>query len=226
MTAALVSTLLFGLVIAITPWAIVIVLGLLQATRGLVVAWSYVLGWVVAIAAIGGAVVFWLGDAVSGGSMNAGRVTLVLDVVVGLLLLAYGVRCVYVGRAVGEAPAGGAERPPTPRWLGALEDLRPLYAFALGVFWLNYPLVILWGGEVIRAGLNTAANAILLCILVALGASGVAGLAGYATLAPAQAEPVVAGFRVWTARNARAIATWLALVVGAVLAVRGLVGLV
>lgn len=223
MTAAVVSTLLFGLVIAATPWAIVIVLVLLQATRGLVVAWSYVLGWAVAIAAIGAVVVFWLGDAVSGGRSDAGTATLVLDLVFGIVLIGYGVRRLVARRRTAAAHEPG--QPPTPRWLGALEGLRPIYAFALGVFWLNYPLVILWGGEMIRADLSTVANAVLLGILVTLGASGIAGLAGYATLAPGQAGPVVAGFRVWSARNAGAVATWLALVVGAVLAVRGLVGL-
>ena len=223
MTAAVASTVLLGLVLGITPWAIVIVLVLLEATRGRVVAWSFVLGWAGAIAAIGGAIVFGLGSLASG-SGTEGNATLVLELAIGVVLVAYGGRRLLDRRNTGD-DGGEPEQPPTPRWLGALEELRPVYAFGLGVFWLNYPFVILWGGEVVRANLTHTAYAVLLCCFVALGSSGVAGLAGYATLAPVRAEPVVAGFRAWMTRNAGTIVTALALAVGAILAVSGLAGL-
>jgi Sap-like sulfolipid-1-addressing protein len=224
-SAAVASTLVLGLVVGITPWAIVIVLVLLEATRGLVVAWAFVVGWAAAIAAIGGAVVFGLGT-VASGTEAEGNVTLALALAIGVVLLAYGLRRLLLRRGTGDGMAPPApEEPSIPRWLGALEELRPVYAFALGVFWLNYPFVILWGGEVVHANLTSTAYAVLLCCFVALGSSGVAGLAGYATIAPVRAAPVVTGFRGWMTRNAGAIVTGLALAVGGVLAARGLAGL-
>ena len=221
-SAAVASTVLLGLVVGVTPWAIVIVLVLLEAARGPIVAWAFVLGWAGAIAAIGGAVVFGLGS-ISMGSTTEGDVVRAVEIVLGALLIGYGARRLLARRAARhESGAPDPEEPPIPRWLGALDELRPVYAFALGVFWLNYPFVILWGSDVARANLTSAAYLVLLCCFVALGSSAVAGLAGYASLAPVRAQPVVAGFRGWMTLNAGALVTWLALAVGALLVLKGI----
>jgi len=221
-SSAIASTIAFGLVLALSPWALVIVLVLLEASRGVALAWSFVFGWAAAILVVGGAVVFGLGAAVSS-TETKGNLTLGLEVALGIALLAYGgLRLLRTRRAARGGPPTLEAR--TPRWIGALERLRPLYAFAFGAFWVNYPFVLLWGGEVIQGSLGHTAEAVLLGSFVVLGSSGIGGVASYATLAPERSRPVVIRFRAWITRNTAAIVTGLALVVGVGLTAKAISG--
>jgi hypothetical protein len=84
-------------------------------------------------------------------------------------------------------------------------------------------LVIAAAGEIARAG--TADQIALSVLFVVLGSSSVAGIAALGTFAPERSAGFLGRMRAWVTAHNRAVITAILLALGALLAARGLEGL-
>jgi len=223
--AETVSVIFLGLGCAANPWGIMIAVLLLDARRGHGIAWTYVAAWVAAITVVLTVILAGLGGIFESGSQSASTAAAIVELVVGLALLALGfARLLQARRA---APRiGPVTAQETPRWLRAIENISYVGAFALGIYSATYPLVIAAAGEILRADASAEATAALAALFVVLGSSSVAGVAALGTFAPRRSAAFLDRMRAWLTVHNRAIITAILLVFGGSISARGLAGLV
>jgi hypothetical protein len=218
-SSALASVVLLGLACAANPWGIMIAILLLDARRGHGVVWTYVVAWTGAISVVMAALLAGLGAVFGSGSDSANTAVSWVELALGVVLLAFGVRRLLSPTQVEEGPAE------TPRWLRAIETISYPAAFLLGIYSATYPVVIAAAGEILRADTTTAETAALAALFVALGSSSVIAVAALGTFAPNRSAAFLDRMRAWVTAHNRAVITAILFVLGAYLAGRGLKGL-
>ena len=218
MSSALASVVLLGLACAANPWGIMIAILLLDARRGLGIVWTYVVAWTGAISVVLAALLAGLGAVFGSGSDSANTAVSWVELALGVVLLAFGVRRLLSAQVEEEAAA-------TPRWLRAIENISYPAAFLLGIYSATYPVVIAAAGEILRADTTTAETAALAALFVALGSSSVIAVAALGTFAPSRSAAFLDRLRTWVTAHNRAVITAILFVLGAYLAARGLEGL-
>jgi hypothetical protein len=226
-SSELVGVLVLGLGCAANPWGIMIAVLLLDARRGHGIVWAYVVAWTGAIAVVLAVLLAGFGSGLGTGSAGATTAASLIELLLGLTLLAFAARRIWASRARPSAmPAGAPPEPPElPRWLRAIENISYLGAFLLGIYSATYPLVIAAAAEILRADVDTAATAALAALFVVLGSSSVAAVAALGTFAPRRSGAHLERLRAWLAVHNRAVITAILLVLGLALTVRGAAGL-
>jgi Sap, sulfolipid-1-addressing protein len=136
-----------GLLTSVTPWGIVAVIVLLSAKSGPRGAVAFIAGWVASILLTGGLIIGTYSGARSRPGSSAGNAMLGIQFVLGVLLLVLAAR--RWSRRITADP-GTIE----PKWLRALDRMRPIVAFGLGMFWVNLVLVVAAAIAVADAGLG------------------------------------------------------------------------
>ena len=190
MSAETTSVILLGLGCAANPWGIMIAVLLLDARRGHGIVWTYVAAWVAAISVVLAALLAGFGAISESGSDSATTVASLLELGLGLALIAWG--CTRVLQARRAAAATSGDRPAQeemPRWLRAIESISYVGAFLLGIYSATYPLVIAGAGEILRADGGTREMAALTVLFVVLGSSSVVTVAALGTFAPVAPLP-------------------------------------
>jgi hypothetical protein len=217
-SSALASVVLLGLACAANPWGIMIAILLLDARRGHGVVWTYVLAWSGSISVVIAALLAGLGAVFASGSDSANTAVSWILLVLGVLLLGFGVRRLL-------SPQDEAAPKETPRWLRAIENISYPAAFVLGIYSATYPMVIAAAGEILRADTTTGETAALAALFVVLGSSSVVAVAALGTFAPRRSAAFLDRMRAWVTAHNRAVITAILLVLGVFLAARGLDGL-
>jgi threonine/homoserine/homoserine lactone efflux protein len=210
-----------GLAGAISPIAIVICIALLSSRRPVANALAYVAGITTVLAAVGGIALALFGPG-SASDAESSKIVNTIELMLGVLLVLFAVK-----QALGEADPDA----PPPGWMTTLERLGPLraYAFGLLVEATNVKrLAIYLAGlsEITRSDVTTTQGAVALGIFVGLLEAGlIAPIALYA-LIPGGSAATLARVRRWLMTYNRRILAVLFGLIGAVLAERGLSGLV
>ena len=217
MSSALASVVLLGLACAANPWGIMIAILLLDARRGVGVVWTYVIAWTGAISVVMAALLAGLGAVFGSGSDSANTAVSWVELALGVVLLALGVRRL-LSPHVEEEPAA------TPRWLRAIENISYPAAFLLGIYSATYPVVIAAAGEILRADTTTAEAPALAALFIVLGSSSVLAVAALGTFARNRSAAFLDRMRVWVTAHNRAVITAILFVLGAYLAARGVEG--
>jgi hypothetical protein len=216
----LIGIVLLGLGCAANPWGIMVAVLLLNAQRGLWVVWAYVVAWIGAISVVMAFLLAGFGST-SASSDSTGKIASIAELVIGLLLLAFGAwRLLKARRGSRGGPA--ATEAEQPGWLRAIEKISIIGAFLLGIYSATYPLVVAAAGEILRDDLSAGDQTLLAVIFVVLGSSTVVAVAALGTFAPARSAPLLARMRAWLTVNSGTVITAILLVFGLLLALRGI----
>ena len=208
-----------GLLTSVTPWGIVAVIVLLSAKSRPRSAIAFVAGWVTSILLIGGLIIGLYRGTDSRSGASAANAMLVVQLTLGVLLLALAIR--KWSRRVAADPSAAE-----PKWLTTLDRMRPIVAFGFGMFWVNLVFVVAAALAVADAKLSNA-GAILAYLFYALLATlGVAAILAIYYADQVRAQERLARMRSWLTRNNTGVVTAMLAVIGVVFVVRGLIGLV
>lgn len=217
MTVATVVTLvLLALALALQPWSVLAGILLVTTKRGVFKETLYVLGWILALS-----IVFALSVAVfpakpgaqsSQPALHWGEI--IFGAAIGLLLWVRWRR-----------PAV-TERAKEPKWLGRLDSMSPVVAFALGAFLPNYIVVVAAAGQVLQLKVTTAEIVLTGVLFVLLASVGVAAPLAVRIFRANDSAAIYANWRVWLIDHSRAVSYATGAVVALVLVIKGIVGLV
>ncbi len=227
LSAELTSVVLLGIGCAANPWGIMIAVLLLDARRGHGIVWAYVVAWIGAIAVVLTALLAGFGAIFESGSDSATTAAAVVELILGLALLGWGLQRLLGARRASAAafPAHPSAAAQLPGWLRAIENISYLAAFLVGIYSATYPLVIAAAGEILRADGSTAETVALAVLFVLLGSCSVVAVAALGTFAPHRSAPLLERTRAWLTLHNRAVITAILLVLGVSVTARGLTGL-
>ena len=206
-----------GLLTSVTPWGIVAVIVLLSAESRPRGAIAFVAGWVASILVIGGLIIGLYKGAGSKPGSSAANAMLGVQFALGVLLLATAAR--KWSRRVAADPSA------EPKWLRALDRMRPIVAFGLGMFWVNLVFVVAAAIAVADADLSRTDAALAYLFYALLATLGVAAILAIYYANQAQAQERLAGVRSWVTRNNVVVVSAMIAAVGLAFIVRGLIGL-
>jgi len=195
--------------IALSPIPIVAVVLMLATPRARVNGPAFVAAWIVGLAAVGIIVLALVGDDATTDSGTPARWASGLKLVLGLLLLAFGVRAWL------ERPRGG-KAGELPRWMRALDTFTPPKAAGAGLLLsaANLVLAVAGAATIAQADISVGQEAGALAIFVAIGTLGVAApLVLYFALGD-RSRAILDELKDWMARNNATIMAVLALIIG------------
>lgn len=198
--------------VLISPMPIVAVVLMLVSRKAKANGFSFLLGWIVGIAALGSVVLLVAGAATpdaAGPPAWASVVKIVLGVL--LLLLAFGQ---WRGR-----PREGAS-PQTPRWMSAIDAFTPVKAFGLAVLLgavnpKNLLLVVSGAAAIAAATSQTSEQLGALAVFVVVASLGVAAPVVIYLAMGSRAATLLDALKVWMIQNNAVIMAVLLLVLGA-----------
>lgn len=214
------EVLTFAVGVAISPIPIIAVILMLFSRRARVNGPAFLLGWVVALAAVAGiaCALASSSDAASGGS--AADTIAWGKVVLGVVLLG------MARRHWAKRPAPGAE-PEMPRWMASVEELAPLKALALGIALVaanpkNLILAIGAGTGLGQLALSTSDQIVAVAVFVVVASLTIAGPVVYYLVGGDHARAALDGLKTWLTAHNDAVMAVLLLVFGVDLIAKGL----
>jgi threonine/homoserine/homoserine lactone efflux protein len=198
--------------VAVSPLPIVAVILMLLTERGRVNGPMFVVGWCVGLAVVG-AIALTLSSS-AGATTEGAPSTWVswLKLVLGLLLLLVAARQ-WRGRP------HGADEPPTPKWMGALDSFTPGKATVAGIVLSalnpkNLLLAVASAATIAAAGISTGEEVVAYVVFVAIASIGV-GLPVVVYFALGEgSRDLLDRLRTWFAFNNAVIMAVLLLVIG------------
>ncbi len=210
-----------ALVVAISPTTLTVVILILLSRRRPVVSVVFAVGYVLGIA-VGATLLLALGAAGMATSNNAGVVAW-LQLVVGLLLLLYGLE------RWTKRPKPGEDLP-APKWMTAMEDLTVVKSalVSLVLSALRPKNVLMFAAAAVTIGsghLPIPQDAIAIAIFTVISASTVVVLVVGAVIRQEQLNPTLTWLRAWLQANTVAMMSVLFLLVGVVEIGRGIGGI-
>ena len=209
--------------VAVSPMPIVAVILMLLAPRAGGASAGFLVGWVVGIVVACTVFLLLAGTMSLGSDAEPSTTGSWIKIVLGLLLLAVGVR------EWRTRPQAGAE-PTVPKWMAAIDSFTTLKAAGLGFLLAAInPKKLLLGasaGATIAAGsLSTGQNVTAVVVFTVISASTVAvPVVGYAMARSRMAEPL-AVLKEWLTANNATVMGVLLLVIGVSLLGKGIGGL-
>ena len=211
------NVLLMTLVIAFEPIPILGGVLLLTAKRGRPKAVAFALGWALALAIIGLAIVLIGGQASTPSGSTSSKASAILDIVLGLALIVVAMRTRANARQ-----HGGAE---TPGWMKRIDTMSPIAAFALGMFLPPYLIAAAVGNEIVRENLTTTARIVAMLLYVVIGSLGILIPILVTVIRPKSSDAVLASWRTWLQANWHVLMFWLLVGLGTYLVVKGIIEL-
>lgn len=220
MQTLILTVLGLGLGIALcSPVSVVTVIVLLTMPSGRRRAIAFVAGWLFAIALIALAVLALHGQDFSRHKTTPSRVASAVEIAVGCIVLLASIRA-FRRRA---RRASSAE---TPKWLGRLDQTNWLLAVLVGGFMLTYSLTIAAAAETLKAHVSTGEDMIALAVFALASIISIVAPIILVLVAPERSSERLAAWRRWLLGNSRAIGLVVLMVVGALVAARGIHDLV
>jgi hypothetical protein len=211
------NVLLMTLVIAFEPIPILGGVLLLTAKRGRPKAVAFALGWALALAIIGFAIVLIGGQVSTPSGSTSSKASAVLDIVLGLALVVVAMRT----RAKAHQPGGVA----TPGWMKRIDTMSPIAAFVLGMFLPPYLIAAAVGNDIVRENLSTTARVVAMALYVVVGSLGILIPILVTVIRPKSSDAVLASWRSWLEANWQMLVFWLLLGIGIYLALKGIIEL-
>ncbi len=178
---------------------------------------AFVAGWVASILITGGLIIGLYKGADSKPGPSAANAMLVVQLALGVLLLAMAARK-WRSQVAADPSA-------EPKWLRALDRMRPIVAFGLGMFWVNLVFVVAAAIAVADADLSRTDAALAYLFYALLATLGVAAILAVYYADQARAQERLAGMRSWVTRNNSGVVSAMIAAVGLAFIVRGLIGL-
>jgi hypothetical protein len=214
------EVLTFAVAVAISPLAIIAVILMLFSARARVNGPAFLLGWVVALAAVSTIVYVVSHDgnvatsSTASDSVSWGKVVLG----VGLLLLAR--------RSWRNRPAPGAE-PSMPKWMARVDSFSPWQAAGLGVVLAvanpkNLILTLGSAAGLAQLGLSTSDAIVATVVFVLLGSVTIVGPVLYSLVGGERARSSLDSAKAWLGEHNAAVMAALFLVFGVDLIAKGL----
>jgi threonine/homoserine/homoserine lactone efflux protein len=198
--------------VAISPLPIVAVVLMLVSRRGRTNGPLFVAGWCIGLAIVGTVVL-----AISAGAnakTDSGPATWVdgLFLVLGLLLILVAARQ-WRGRPHGD------EEPPTPKWMGSLDQFTPVKAGGAGVFLSalnpkNLLLAVAGAAAIAQAGISIGQQVASYAVFVAIATIGVAAPVVIYFALGERSQHLLDELKTWLARNNAVIMAVLMLIIG------------
>ena len=198
--------------VAISPLPIVAVVLMLVTPRGRVNGPVFVVGWWIGLAIVGAIVLSVAGSAgaTSGGEPATWLDWLFLVLGLGLLLVA--------GRQWRSRPHG-ADEPPTPKWMGALDDFTPVKAGGGGIVLSglnpkNLLLAAAGAAAIAQTGISTGEQIASYVVFVLIASIGVATPVVIYFAMGDRSRELLDRMKGWLAHNNAVIMAVLLLVIG------------
>ena len=213
MQDAIGQVLSFGVGVAVSPVPIIAVVLMLATPRARSNGPAFLLGWVVGLALLGTAVLLASSGADAHDEGEPATWLSILELVLGLLLLAVAVKQ-WRGR-----PRGDAE-PELPKWMRTIDQFTPGKALGFGAVFSavnpkNTLLAVGAAAAIAGTGASTGAQAAALAVFVLIATLGVgAPVAIYFALGE-RSRALLDELKTWMGRNNSAIMAVLCLVIGA-----------
>jgi hypothetical protein len=209
--------------VAISPVPIIAVVLMLGTPRARVNGPAFLAGWVFGLALVGAIVLLLASGAGAEDGGEPATWASVLELVLGLLLLALAVKQ-WRGR-----PRQGDEAQ-LPKWMQAIDRFTATRATVMGaalsgVNPKNLLLTIGAGAAIAQTGVDTGDQAIAMAVFVVVGTLGPAIPVGIYFLMGHRATELLADLKAWMAANNAGIMAVLMLVIGAKLIGDGISGL-
>jgi threonine/homoserine/homoserine lactone efflux protein len=199
--------------VALSPLPIVAVVLMLATRGGNVNGSAFVAGWWLGLAIVGAIV---LSVSSGAGATSQGKPATwvsTLELVLGLLLLLVAMR-LWRGRP------HGAEDPPTPKWMGALDGFGPLKALGAGVVFSaanpkNLLLAIAGAAAIAQTGIPGGQQAVAWIVFIVIASIGVAAPVVLSLALGERSRDLLDHLKGWMAHNNAVIMAVLMLVIGA-----------
>ena len=211
--------------IAVSPIPIIAVVLMLTSRRAKVNGLAFVVGWLIGLGIVGAIVLSLAGPA--GASKSGSPATWVswVKIALGVLLLLVALRQ-FRGR-----PHAG-EDPPMPKWMGTIDNFKPLTAFGFaavlaGANPKNLLLAVGGGAAIAQTGIPDGQQAIAYLIFALIATVGVGTPVVIYLAMGERSQEILARLKDWMGRNNAVIMSVLCLIIGAKLigdAIGGLTG--
>jgi len=203
----------FGVGVALSPVPIIAVVLMLGTPRARANGPAFIVGWVVGLAVIGTVVLLAASGADASENGEPATWVAIVELVLGLLLLA-----VAVGQWRGRPREG--DDAALPKWMQAIDSFAPGKALAMGILLsaLNPKNLILTVGAataIAQTGIGTGKQAVALAIFVVIGTLGPGVPVAIYFVLGGRAEHILEGLKRWMAGHNAAIMAVLCLVIGA-----------
>jgi hypothetical protein len=210
-----------GLAVAFTsPVSVVTVIVLLSMPSGRRRALAFVIGWLIAIAAIGAIAIFVLhGQDFGSKHSTPSRAASALEILLGSLLLLWAVVAYRRRKPSKEAVA-------EPKWLSRVEGTHWLLALAVGAIMLSYGLSLAAASEILKANVSSLDAAVAIVVFSLTSIVTVAAPIVVAVAAPERSAQRLDAWKSWLLGNSRTVVLVVLMVVAAFLIVRGISDLV
>jgi hypothetical protein len=213
------SLLLLGCFIALQPLPAISFIAVLSSRSRTRAGWAFLAGWIASLLCVVAVAVIIV--ATTGGSgftrtSTPGRATYIAQLLLGLFLIVLGLRRLRGGPPPPSGP---------PKLLQRLEALSLPVAALIGALIQPWTLLIAGDLAILTADLHQQTTLVALGLFCVVGTAGILGMEIYAIAAPERAEDRLGVLRSWLESHQSVILTWLALVVGAWLALGGIMGL-
>ncbi len=215
------EVLTFAIAVAISPVPIIAVILMLFSARARVNGPAFLLGWVVALAAVSTVVYVLAHDGNVATSSTASDSVSWGKIVLGVVLLG------MARRHWRARPAPGAE-PEMPKWMAHIDTLSPLKALGLGALLagVNPKNLILTAGSAAGlaqiTGLSTTDAVVAIAVFVVIGSLTIAGPVIYAAVGGQRARASLESAKAWLGVHNAAVLAVLFLVFGVDLIAKGL----
>jgi Sap, sulfolipid-1-addressing protein len=210
----------FAIGIAISPVPIIAIILILFSQRARVNGPSFLLGWVVGLAAVG-TVVYLVSDAANAATDSTTSDSISWGkIVLGVLLLGLARR----NFAKRPAPGQPAE---LPKWMTTIETISPVKAFGLALVLSvvnpkNLVLAIGATAGLGQLGLSTEDAVVALVVFVAVSSLSIIFAVGYDLFGGQRAQHTLDEMKVWLTEHNHAVMAVLFLVFGVVLISKGI----
>jgi len=209
--------------VAISPVPVIAVILMLFGPRARSTGPAFALGWVLALAVVGAAVLLVADASDVSSEQGPSDAVFAIKLALGLLLLALAVR------QWRSRPKEG-EEPEMPGWMSAVNEFTALRAFGFaallaGVNPKNLGITLAAGSTIAQAGLTDAEPWVVLAVFVALASLTVVLPGAYYVVAGDSAERTLDVMKSWLTANNATVMSVLFLVIGVMLVGDGLGGL-
>jgi hypothetical protein len=199
--------------IALSPIPIIAVVLMLTTPRAKGNSLAFLLGWLLGLGIVGAIVLALAGPA--GASQSGAPATWVswVKIVLGVLLLLVALR------QFRSRPHEG-EDAPMPKWMGAIDKIKPLTALGFGALLAganpkNLLLAVAGAAAIAQTGISGTQQAIAYLIFALIGTIGVAAPVVIYFVMGDRSQEMLAKLNAWMGRNNAVIMSVLCLIIGA-----------
>jgi threonine/homoserine/homoserine lactone efflux protein len=223
MNEAIGEILPLGLVVGLSPVPIIAVVLMLATPRARANGVAFLLGWVAGLTLVGVIVLLVSGAADASDDSGPATWVSVLELVLGLVLVALAVKQ-WRGRPRGDEEAA------LPKWMTTIDAFKPPKALGFGVVLSavnpkNLVVTVAAAAAIAATGIDAGEEAIALAVFILIGTLGVgAPVIAYVVLGE-RSRSALDGTKSWMAANNTVIMAVITLVIGAKILGDGIAGL-